>query len=264
MLKNDKLLQIYNSFKYRSIHPYKYFFLKNRYKKTRAKAAKKLNECDSIVYLSRNESFKIFNKYKEEYLFLEEEIKEKKEAILNKYNVKIHGIHYPELIYFLIRKLNPESVVETGVWLGLSSHLILSAGITNNGNFKLDSIDLPRFNLNKSADLIGLLVSESNKHNWTLHIGTDRQILKTLLRDNSSEVFFFDSDKTHRGKMYLFNTVKKFRKDYLMIFDDVEDNLFWYDRKIILENRVLINFQNKFIGIIYSNKYKSKLRIFSE
>ena len=31
--------------------------------------------------------------------------------------------------------------------------------------------------------------------------------------------------------MYLYNTVKKYRDNYLMIFDDVEDNLFWFDKK---------------------------------
>ena len=44
MLRNDKLLQIYNSFKYRSFHPYKYFFLKNRYKKIRIKIVVQISE----------------------------------------------------------------------------------------------------------------------------------------------------------------------------------------------------------------------------
>ena len=56
MLKNDKLLQIYNSFKYRSFHPYKYFFLKNRYKKIRIKTFEKLSKRDSIIKLSQNKS----------------------------------------------------------------------------------------------------------------------------------------------------------------------------------------------------------------
>ncbi len=264
MLNNDKLLQIYNSLKYRSIHPYKYFLLKNKYKKIRVKTAKKLNDCDSVVQLSKNECFKIFSQYKNEFIFLEQEIKEKKDAILRKYDVEIHGIHYPELIYFLVRKLNPCSVIETGVWLGLSSHFILSAGIKNDNNFKLDSIDLPRFNLTNSKELIGILIGKSHKENWTLHVGTDRQKLKKLLKTNNSELFYFDSDKTHRGKMYLFKTAKKHRDNYLMIFDDVEDNLFWFDKKLNSENRILINYQNKYIGLIYSDKYKSSLRMFNE
>tara|TARA_B100000214_G_C23968436_1_gene628891 strand:+ start:370 stop:1164 length:795 start_codon:yes stop_codon:yes gene_type:complete len=264
MLKNDKLLQIYNSFKYRSFHPYKYFFLKNRYKKIRIKTFEKLSKRDSIIKLSQNKSFKIFSQYKNEFILLDKEFKEKKEQILDKYNVEIHAIHYPELIYFLIRKLKPQSVIETGVWLGLSSQYILSAGIKNHNNFKLDSIDLPRFNLTNSKNLIGLFVSKSNKNNWTLHIGTDRQKLKKLLKTNSSEVFLFDSDKTHRGKMYLYNTVKRYRDNYIMIFDDVEDNLFWFDKKMISENKILINYQNKYVGIIFSDKYKSSLRMFDE
>ena len=64
-------------------------------------------------------SFNIFSQYKNEFILLDKNLK-KKEQILDKYNVEIHAIHYPELIYFLIRELKPQSVIETGVWLGLS------------------------------------------------------------------------------------------------------------------------------------------------
>ena len=61
--------------------------------------------------------------------------------VKEKYNVDIHGIHYPELIV-PIRLIKPTHVIETGVWLGLSTQFILSAGIKNEKNFMLDSIDL--------------------------------------------------------------------------------------------------------------------------
>ena len=56
--------------------------------------------------------------------------------------------------------------------------------------------------------------------------------------------------------MYLYNTVKRYRDNYIMIFDDVEDNLFWFDKKMISENKILIDYQNKYVGIIFSDKYK--------
>ena len=37
--------------------------------------------------------------------------------------------------------------------------------------------------------------------------------------------------------MYLYNTVKRYRDNYIMIFDDVEDNLFWFDKN---ERQVVI------------------------
>ena len=264
MLKNNKLMQIYNSLKYRSVHPYKYFIFKNRYKKIRIKSIETLKSEDSVLNLTKEKNFIIFNQYKDEFDFVEQEINERKKSILKKYKVEIHGIHYPELIFFLIRLLKPSSIIETGVWLGLSTQFILSAGMLNKNNFKLDSIDLPRFNLVNPESFIGLLVNKSSIENWTLHIGTDRRNLKKLLKKNSTEFFYFDSDKTHRGKMYLFKTVKKHRDNYLMIFDDVEDNLFWFDKKIISENRILINYKNKYIGIIYSEKYRSSLGMFYE
>lgn len=264
MLKNDKLLQIYNSFKYKSIHPYKYFIFKNRYKKIRTKSIEILKSDNLVINLSKETNFKIFNQYKDEYIYIEKKMNEKKDWVKEKYNVDIHGIHYPELIYFLIRLIKPNYVIETGVWLGLSTQFILSAGIKNENNFKLDSIDLPRFNLPNSERLLGLLVSKKFKESWTLHIGTDRQNLKKLLKINPAEIFYFDSDKTHNGKMYLYNTVKKYRNNYLMIFDDIEDNLFWFDKKIKSKNRLLINYQNKYVGMIYTNKYKESLEVLSE
>ena len=67
MLKNDKLLQIYNSFKYKSIHPYKYFIFKNRYKKIRTKSIEILKSDNLVINLSKETNFKIFNQYKDEY-----------------------------------------------------------------------------------------------------------------------------------------------------------------------------------------------------
>ena len=264
MLKNNKLLQIYNSFKYKSIHPYKYFIFKNRYKKIRIKSFEALKSSDFVIDLSKDKNFKIFSQYKDEYLYLEKIINKKKELVKEKYNVDIHGIHYPELIYFLIRLIKPTHVIETGVWLGLSTQFILSAGIKNENNFMLDSVDLPRFNLENPEQFLGLLVNKELKKNWALHIGTDRQKLRKLLKKNPAEIFYFDSDKTHNGKMYLYNTVKKYRDNYLMIFDDVEDNLFWFDKKIKLEQKLLINYQNKYIGIMYTNKFKDNLQMLYE
>ena len=126
----------------------------------------------------------------------------------------------------------------------------------------LDSIDLPRLNLENPEKFLGLLVNKELKENWALHIGTDRQKLRKLLKKSPAEIFYFDSDKTHNGKMYLYNTVKKYRDNYLMIFDDVEDNLFWFDKKIKLEQRVLINYQNKYIGIMYTINLKINFRCY--
>ena len=51
---------------------------------------------------------------------------------------------WPVLNYYLIRKLKPEIIVETGVWHGISTAYILLA-LKANSSGKLFSIDLPAY-----------------------------------------------------------------------------------------------------------------------
>ena len=62
------------------------------------------------------------------------------------------------------------------------------------------------------------------KENWNLYVGKDRKHLKNLICKYKYDLFYFDSDKSLNGKMFLFETTKKHNNDYFMIFDDIEDN----------------------------------------
>ena len=180
--------------------------------------------------------------------------------------------HYPEFLYSLVRYFDVTRCLETGVWWGVSSRYFLSAGKKNKQNFVLDSIDLPRLDVKNSEKYIGLLVDKPLQENWNLNIGTDRAYLKKLLRRNQYDMYFFDSDKSLKGKLYLFKTVKKYQKNYLIIFDDLEDNLFWYRKELESENKLIIKYKaqffnkqvDKFIGIIFTENYKNKLEILYE
>ena len=54
--------------------------------------------------------------------------------------------------------------------------------------------------------------------------------------------------------------VLKNTKDYLIIFDDLEDNLFWYRKELKNLNKLPIKYDNKYLGLIYSKNYEEKIR----
>ena len=66
--------------------------------------------------------------------------------------------------------------------------------------------------------------------------------------------------------------MKKYQKNYLIIFDDLEDNLFWYRKELESENKLIIKYKaqffnkqlDKFIGIILQTTIKNKLEILYE
>ena len=44
------------------------------------------------------------------------------------------------------------------------------------------------------------------------------------------------------------------------MFDDLEDNLFWYRNELKQLEKIVIKYDTKFIGLIYSKKYVSIIR----
>ena len=162
------------------------------------------------------------------------------------------------LLYFLVRKYKPRNIIETGVAAGWSSLAILRA--LNKNNFgKLYSSDFPYFRIKNSEEFIGVLAkNEKNLENWTLDITGDQNALTKFsqkIEDNSVDLFHYDSDKSYSGRSFAIKTLwKKFSKKCIIIFDDIQDNL--YFKNFVKKNNLkftVINFENKFIGIINYN-----------
>ncbi len=248
-------MQIKNSIKYNTIQPYKFYILKDKYRKEREKTIDKLLVEKSVITMTNKDLYKDFDEYVNDYKDIEKKILSNIEKVTKNTDIETHGIKYPDFLYFIIRRIKPERVLETGVWLGLSTNFILAAGTNCSRNFQLDSIDLPRFEIEDSKKYQGILVEKRFKENWNLYIGKDRKHLKNLLYKYSYDLFYFDSDKSLNGKLFLFETTKKHNKDYFMIFDDIEDNNFWYRKELSNENKILIKYKDKYFGIIYSDKY---------
>ncbi len=121
-----------------------------------------------------------------------------------------------QILYFLIKKLKPKVVVETGVAAGKSTGFILQA-LHDNEFGKLYSIDLPfqwyiygdhKLHLDSLPPdkTPGYLVSQRLKKKWHLVLGTTNQVLPKLLKKlGTIDIFFHDSEHTDETMMFEYN-----------------------------------------------------------
>ena len=173
---------------------------------------------------------------------------------LSKLSISLGGGGNYILLYFLVRKLKPNTVVETGVAAGWSSLAILRA-LRKNGNGKLYSSDFPYFRLKKPEQYIGYLAkNEINKINWFLDIRGDEVAIPEILKiigNNSIDLFHYDSDKSYSGRDKVLKVIyPKINSNSIMIFDDIQDNLHFknFIEKTKKEYFVL-EFKGKYLGI---------------
>ena len=122
---------------------------------------------------------------------------------LSKLNISLGGGGNYTLLYFLSRKLKPNTVVETGVAAGWSSLAILRA-LEKNNKGKLYSSDFPYFRLENPEQYVGYLAkNETNKSNWYLDIRGDDVAIPEILKrigNNDIDLFHYDSDKSYSGR----------------------------------------------------------------
>ena len=67
--------------------------------------------------------------------------------------------------------------------------------------------------------------------NWELKIeGDEVNIPKLISNINHIDIFHYDSDKTYKGKINVYNLIKKkISNKSILIFDDVQDDKFFYE-----------------------------------
>jgi predicted O-methyltransferase YrrM len=141
------------------------------------------------------------------------------------------GHLFGKLIYFLVRSLQPDVMIETGVAHGVSSWTILNA-MHKNQKGKLYSIDLPNldtkrtFNVENYSLQSGWVVPDILRQRWELLLGKSSDVLPPLLKKlGSADIFFHDSDHSYENMKYEFETVFDFIKPGgLIISDDVHKN----------------------------------------
>jgi hypothetical protein len=115
-------------------------------------------------------------------------------------------------MYVLVRVFKPQVMVETGVFYGALSAIVLSA-MARNGAGRLYSIDLPMESDQLDASWRGSLVPDELRPNWQLVLGDSRVELPPLLeRLGRVDAFNHDSLHTTRHMTWEFETAWPYLK----------------------------------------------------
>ena len=90
--------------------------------------------------------------------------------------------------------------------------------------------------------------------NWELKIeGDEVNIPKLISNINHIDIFHYDSDKTYKGKINVYNLIKKkISNKSILIFDDkIQDDKFFYEicQSSNLQYKIF-KFKSKYIGVI--------------
>lgn len=182
--------------------------------------------------------------------------KERAFKILTKTHLKTGGSACIELLYFLTKLTRPREVFETGVAHGWSSQIILRA-ISENGIGILHSTDLPFLRIKNAHQNIGILVDRNYNESWNLCLLGDYKGISKLSQSSKIDLIHYDSDKTYQGrKLFLRNIEKYIGSDAIIIFDDIQDNLFF--KNLVTKSNYkfyVFKYEKKYIGLIdLSNK----------
>ena len=183
---------------------------------------------------------------------------------LSEINYKLGGGGAYPLIYFYCRILNPDTVVETGVAAGWSSYAILESLRVNGNNGQLFSSDFPYFRFKNPEQYIGYIVPESIRNNWVLDIRGDKIAIPEICHKvQNIDIFHYDSDKSYAGRLFAIQKIqKKLSPNSIVIFDDIQDNLFFKNLVEYLNcNYQVFAFQGKFVGVLKGSNLCNKEKI---
>ena len=175
---------------------------------------------------------KIYENYENENNSLFEKINLLNQEIVKKQD---KNNAYCMSLYFLIRELKPEIVIETGVHRGVSSLFILQALYDNNQG-KLFSIDLPHAEYTTDSEIstksilptekIGICVPKYLQNRWNLILGDSKNELPKILKKiNSLDVFLHDSKHTYEHMTWEYKTIWPYLNSKgVLISDDTNWN----------------------------------------
>ncbi|UAA39683.1 class I SAM-dependent methyltransferase [Paraneptunicella aestuarii] len=188
----------------------------------------------------------------DESLAYAKQLEEHANDVLSKLDVTLGGGGFYPLIYFVTRYMKPNTIVETGVAAGYSSHAFLSA-LEKNQNGELFSSDFPYFRLENPERYIGILVPESLKSRWNLFIDGDAKNLPEITkRIEQVDLFHYDSDKRYAGRQQAMDMLRpKLAANAVVIMDDINDNSFFMELCLSSQQPFRIfEFGGKYIGML--------------
>jgi predicted O-methyltransferase YrrM len=153
--------------------------------------------------------------------------------------------------YALIRVLRPAHIVETGVWFGASTALMLAA-LHKNRHGRLTSIDLPGF-ADMSGNASGFdhpFIPDVYKDRWDLRVADATVELPRVFINERPDMFMHDSDHSYQHMVFEFSIAAKYlAKQSVLISDDVRRNSAFYDVMSQVKATVFNHVQNPNIGV---------------
>ena len=153
------------------------------------------------------------------------------------------------LLFFLIRLIDAEKVLETGVEAGASSESIFKA-LRFKQNYMLYSSDLA---LILKEHQVGKLVSDNYRVNWFLTRKGDKENIPLIFqKEKNFDLIYYDSDKSYDAKKWFYDEIQKNHLPKILVFDDIDRDSFFseYIKKNNYKFRVFGN-----TGVIYFNSY---------
>lgn len=185
-----------------------------------------------------------------------EQLKASAAGRLEAMSVTLGGAAHVALLHYLVLRLRPETVVETGVAAGFSSQAILQA-MSINGYGHLYSSDLPYMRLNDPDQYVGLLVESAVRDRWTLLKDGDRANLPKLLSGlERVDLFSYDSDKSVQGRNFAMSLIEPLmHPGAICVMDDINDNPFFLDyvassHRVLGKTAAVLRHEGKYIGLL--------------
>lgn len=128
--------------------------------------------------------------------------------------------NWRELVYVLIRLEKPGTVLETGVYDGLSSAYILKA-LEKNGKGRLLSVENMEWDQPGDIDReFGWLVTPDLRDRWELIHGDVEEVLGDVAEENSVDFFLQDSNYSHECKVLEWEIALEHMGEADIIFSD--------------------------------------------
>jgi predicted O-methyltransferase YrrM len=150
-------------------------------------------------------------------------------------------------LYWLVRRMQPRTIVQTGVCNGLSSAFMVLALAKNGPGGRLHAIDLPHVfdpadpAWTRPGEVYGVIIPEGERSGWLIPDALrdrvelwsgDAAVLlpKMVAGVDSIDMFFHDSDHTYRHMTFEFEQVlPRLAKGGLLVADDIAWNASLWD-----------------------------------
>jgi predicted O-methyltransferase YrrM len=164
---------------------------------------------------------------------------------------------HPIIYYALVRVMQPDLVVETGVCDGFSTRFLLLA-MERNGRGTLHSIDLPNQDVelapegSRQRDVMatgretGWLVPASLRSRWQLHLGDAKVLLPALLpKLGPIDAFIHDSLHTYEHMLLEYRAAwPHLRAGGILLSDDTDWNTAFPEFTALVQcSRIMFNFR---------------------